>query len=73
MWGLLESSSSNSSSRSNGEEEVKVLTDCRTFCWAGNPESKELEEGWFDLGRYQRYFKTSVVRSRTLDEEGVGK
>ncbi|OBT64109.1 hypothetical protein VE03_06244 [Pseudogymnoascus sp. 23342-1-I1] len=43
---------------SNGE----VLSGCRTFCWAGEPESKELEEGTFDLQRYQRYFKASVVQ-----------
>lgn len=39
-----------------------VLNGCRTFCWAGNSDSKELEEGFFDLQRYQRYFKPSVVR-----------
>ncbi|KFY43814.1 hypothetical protein V494_01808 [Pseudogymnoascus sp. VKM F-4513 (FW-928)] len=43
---------------SNGD----VLTGCRTFCWAGDPDSNELEEGTFDLQRYQRYFKASVVR-----------
>ena len=42
----------------NGE----TLRDCRTFCWAGDPDSKDLEEGHFDLQRYQRYFKPSVVR-----------
>ncbi|KFY18611.1 hypothetical protein V493_08472 [Pseudogymnoascus sp. VKM F-4281 (FW-2241)] len=43
---------------SNGE----VLRGCRTFCWAGDSDSKELDEGTFDLQRYQRYFKASVVR-----------
>lgn len=43
---------------SNGE----TLRDCRTFYWAGDPDSKELEEGKFDLQRYQKYFKPSVVR-----------
>jgi len=40
----------------------EVLRGCRTFCWAGDSDSKELEEGTFDLQRYQRYFKASVVR-----------
>ncbi|KAF2801293.1 uncharacterized protein BDZ99DRAFT_403719, partial [Mytilinidion resinicola] len=39
-----------------------TINSCRTFCWAGDPGSKELEEGAFDLERYQRYFKSSVVR-----------
>lgn len=43
---------------SNGE----VLTGCRTFCWAGDSNNRDLEEGTFDLQRYQRYFKASVVR-----------
>jgi gamma-glutamylcyclotransferase (GGCT)/AIG2-like uncharacterized protein YtfP len=29
-------------------------TDCRTFCWAGNADSNELEDGSFDLERYQK-------------------
>lgn len=41
-----------------------ILKDCRTFCWAGSPDSKELEEGNFDLERYQKYFKSSVVRRK---------
>jgi len=40
----------------------EILYGCRTFCWAGDPMSKDLEEGSFDLERYQRYFKASVVR-----------
>jgi hypothetical protein len=36
----------------------------RTFCWRGNPENRELEEGAFDLERYRWYFKASVVRRR---------
>ena len=40
----------------------EILTGCRSFCWAGDSGSKELEEGSFDLQRYQRYFKPSVVR-----------
>ncbi|KAF2867002.1 hypothetical protein BDV95DRAFT_631464 [Massariosphaeria phaeospora] len=42
----------------NGE----VLRDCRVFCWAGDPESRELDEGTFDLERWRRYFKGSIVR-----------
>ncbi|RAR08644.1 zinc cadmium resistance protein [Stemphylium lycopersici] len=42
----------------------EVLRGCRVFCWAGDPGSKELEDGSFDLERYQKYFKPSVVRRR---------
>jgi len=41
-----------------------VLKECRTFCWAGEPGSRELEDGHFDLERYQKYFKSSVTRRR---------
>ncbi|PVH82196.1 hypothetical protein DL98DRAFT_620988 [Cadophora sp. DSE1049] len=40
----------------------RELKECRTFCWAGDVNSKELEEGTFDLLRYQKYFKSWVVR-----------
>ncbi|XPS98314.1 hypothetical protein M3J09_007522 [Ascochyta lentis] len=43
----------------------EILRNCRTFCWAGEPDSKELEDGSFDLERYQRYFKSSVTRRRS--------
>lgn len=43
-------------------EDNTVLKGCRTFCWAGSPDSKELEAGSFDLERYQKYFKSSVTR-----------
>ncbi|KAF1917594.1 hypothetical protein BDU57DRAFT_513932 [Ampelomyces quisqualis] len=43
----------------------EVIKGCWTFCWAGEPDSKELEEGSFDLERYQRYFKPSVTRRRS--------
>ena len=46
-------------------EDGEVLESCRTFTWAGEPESKELEEGSFDLERYQKYFKASVTRRRS--------
>jgi gamma-glutamylcyclotransferase (GGCT)/AIG2-like uncharacterized protein YtfP len=42
----------------------EVLRNCRTFCWAGEPDSKELEDGSFDLERYQKYFKSSITRRR---------
>jgi gamma-glutamylcyclotransferase (GGCT)/AIG2-like uncharacterized protein YtfP len=32
----------------------EVLRGCRTFCWAGDPDSKELGDGSFDLERYQK-------------------
>lgn len=40
----------------------EVLRNCETFCWAGEPDSKELEDGSFDLERYQKNFKSSVTR-----------
>lgn len=43
-------------------EDGRIWRNCRTFCWAGDPDSKELEHGSFDLERYQKYFKASVVR-----------
>lgn len=45
-------------------EDGAVLKGCRTFCWAGAPDSRELEDGNFDLERYQKYFKSSVTRRR---------
>lgn len=42
-----------------------TLQRCRMFCWAGEPDSKELEDGTFDLERYQKYFKPSVTRKRS--------
>ena len=49
--------------KSDGE----LIRDGRTFCWAGDPGSKELDDGNFDFARYQKYFKPSVVR-----KSGVG-
>ncbi|MCJ1256996.1 hypothetical protein MMC24_004821 [Lignoscripta atroalba] len=43
-------------------DDGEVIHDGRTFCWAGDSSSRDLEEGTFDLERYQRYFKSSVVR-----------
>jgi gamma-glutamylcyclotransferase (GGCT)/AIG2-like uncharacterized protein YtfP len=43
----------------------ETLKNCRTFCWAGESDSKELEDGSFDLERYQKYFKSSVTRGRS--------
>jgi gamma-glutamylcyclotransferase (GGCT)/AIG2-like uncharacterized protein YtfP len=43
------------------EDGTEVLN-CYTFCWAGDADSKELESGSFDLERYQKDFKSSVVR-----------
>ncbi|KAL1983406.1 hypothetical protein VTN96DRAFT_10388 [Rasamsonia emersonii] len=44
-----------------------VLPESRTFIWAGDPASKDLEDGSFDLERYQKYFKPSVVRKHTTE------
>lgn len=49
-------------------EDGNVLLGCRTFCWAGHPESRELEDGSFDLDRYQKHFKASVIRFRSKVE-----
>lgn len=40
----------------------RVLRGCKTFCWARNPQSSELEEGMFNFERWKKYFKGSVVR-----------
>lgn len=45
-------------------EDGKVLKRCRTFCWAGDADSKYLKEGSFDLESYQKYFKASVIMKR---------
>jgi hypothetical protein len=42
----------------NGE----IIQEGRVFCWAADPASRDLEEGIFDLMRYQKYFKPSDVR-----------
>ena len=42
-----------------------LLRNYRTLCWAGEPDSRELEGGSFDLERYQKDFKSSVTRRRS--------
>ncbi|KAF2794815.1 hypothetical protein K505DRAFT_324520 [Melanomma pulvis-pyrius CBS 109.77] len=42
-------------------EDGESLPNCRTFCWAGDVDSRDLEEGEFDFERYQKYFKPSVL------------
>jgi hypothetical protein len=44
-------------------DDGEILRSCMTFCWSGDPESRELSEGAFDLEMYQRYFKGAVVRN----------
>ncbi|KAF4635697.1 hypothetical protein G7Y89_g2384 [Cudoniella acicularis] len=44
------------------QEDGAVLHGCRTFCWAGDANSRDLSDGSFDLARYQKYFKASVIR-----------
>jgi hypothetical protein len=41
-----------------------VIEDARTFVWAGEAESSDLENGTFDMERYQKHFKGSVVRAK---------
>jgi hypothetical protein len=36
----------------------------RTFVWAEDLESEELKDGVFDMERWARYFKSSVVRGK---------
>lgn len=43
-------------------QDGRVENRARTFIWSGDPASRELVEGEFDLARYQKYFKRSVVR-----------
>jgi gamma-glutamylcyclotransferase (GGCT)/AIG2-like uncharacterized protein YtfP len=47
------------------EDGESLSNDCYTFCWAGNINSRDLEEGEFDLERYQKHFKPSVLRHGT--------
>ncbi|KAI4952625.1 hypothetical protein J4E91_003097 [Alternaria rosae] len=47
------------------DNDETVPEKCRTFCWAGDSDSKELEDGSFDLQRYRKYFKSSVVKKRS--------
>lgn len=37
-------------------EDGEVLKGCGTYCWAGEEDDPELEEGKFDLWTYQQYF-----------------
>lgn len=45
-----------------GGEEVDLMqrerTRGRVFCWKGDPESKELEDGEFDMVKWRKYFKS---------------
>lgn len=40
----------------------RVLSGCRVFCWAGEEERKELEEGNFEFEMWKKYFQGSVMR-----------
>ncbi|KAH0541394.1 hypothetical protein FGG08_004158 [Glutinoglossum americanum] len=39
-----------------------------TFCWAGELDSKDLEDGEFDPDHFQKYFKGSVVGKSPVSE-----
>ncbi|KAG8156962.1 hypothetical protein KVR01_013184 [Diaporthe batatas] len=41
------------------------LSGSKMFCWAGEHDSPELEEGVFDFERYQKYFMPSVIAAGT--------
>lgn len=47
------------------EEGQRVLAS-KIFCWAGEADSPELEEGVFDFERYRKHFKPSVISSGNL-------
>jgi gamma-glutamylcyclotransferase (GGCT)/AIG2-like uncharacterized protein YtfP len=38
------------------------LEGCRTFVWGGDPSSRDLNDGSFDLERDQKYFKPSILK-----------
>ncbi len=42
-------------------EDGTKVENARTFRWAASPEDKELEEGRFDLERFQRHFKPAML------------
>lgn len=44
--------------RQNGD----IIENGKSFCWAGDPRSNDLEEGEFSLDRYQMYFKSALLR-----------
>lgn len=39
----------------------RKLPGSKMFCWAGEADSPELEDGVFDFERYQKYFMPSVL------------
>ncbi|PVI03637.1 hypothetical protein DM02DRAFT_625690 [Periconia macrospinosa] len=53
------------------EETGETVTDCRTFCWAGDVESSELRDGRFDLEWYQRHFKPAIFKRNSEVEEYI--
>ncbi|KAF2028311.1 hypothetical protein EK21DRAFT_101915 [Setomelanomma holmii] len=46
-----------------GLGEGEMVRDVRMFVWAGDADSGELEDGEFELDRWRRFFKSSVVRN----------
>lgn len=44
-------------------EDGHRLLGAKIFCWAGDDDSPELEEGLFDFERYQKHFKPSLISS----------
>ena len=38
-----------------------VLVRGGAFCWAEDPDSMQLGDGRFDLGRFQRVFKPAMI------------
>ncbi|KAF2437181.1 hypothetical protein EJ08DRAFT_655313 [Tothia fuscella] len=52
-------------------EAYTILKDCRTFRWAGEVDSKELEDGEFDLRAYQKFTKPAMLGYATSDESSA--
>lgn len=48
-------------------EDGRTPSEGRTFCWAGDADSNELTDGAFELQRYQKYFKPSVLGKSPVD------
>jgi gamma-glutamylcyclotransferase (GGCT)/AIG2-like uncharacterized protein YtfP len=45
------------------QEDGNRIENGRVFCWSGDSESRDLEDGSFDLTRYKTFFKKSVVKA----------
>lgn len=51
-------------------EDGHMLPGSKIFCWAGDADSPELEDGVFDFERYQKHFKPSGFSSNVSKNGG---